>query len=92
MSCANSADTQDFHRQLKQDYVDLYLVHWPQAATSAEQAWASAALQPEEHPTFNETWADMEKVYEKGKAKAKAAWQRSVEVVRMLYIRERRCG
>ncbi|VDC01506.1 unnamed protein product [Peniophora sp. CBMAI 1063] len=46
------------------DYVDLYLIHWPQAIVDGK------TLQPEEHPTINDTWADMERVYEEGKAKS----------------------
>ena len=47
------------------DYVDLYLVHWPQAATADGKV-----LQPDEYPTINDTWADMEKEYESGRTKA----------------------
>lgn len=46
------------------DYVDLYLIHWPQART------ATGSLKPDEHPTINDTWADMEKAHASGKAKA----------------------
>ena len=51
-------------RALGTDYVDLYLIHWPQASTS------TSVFQPDEHPTINDTWADMEAVYKEGKAKA----------------------
>ncbi|KZV64310.1 Aldo/keto reductase [Peniophora sp. CONT] len=46
------------------DYVDLYLIHWPQASVD------SKALGPDDHPTINDTWADMEKVHADGRAKA----------------------
>ena len=46
------------------DYVDLYLVHWPQASMGGK------ALSPDEHPTVSETWEGMEQVYADGKAKA----------------------
>ncbi|KZV60972.1 Aldo/keto reductase [Peniophora sp. CONT] len=49
---------------LGMDYVDLYLVHWPQAVIDGK------TLQPDETPTINDTWADMEKVLASGKAKA----------------------
>ena len=51
------------------EYVDLYLMHWPQAAAETSD-WQKTALQPDEHPTFNETWADMELAFKEGKAKA----------------------
>ncbi|VDC01484.1 unnamed protein product [Peniophora sp. CBMAI 1063] len=50
--------------KLGMDYVDLYLVHWPQASLDGR------ALAPDEHPTINDTWEGMEKVYKDGKAKA----------------------
>ncbi|KZV61840.1 Aldo/keto reductase [Peniophora sp. CONT] len=50
------------------DYVDLYLMHWPQA--TATEDWFGPHLPPGEFPTFNDTWAGLEKVYEKGKARA----------------------
>ncbi|KZV64314.1 Aldo/keto reductase [Peniophora sp. CONT] len=51
-------------------YVDLYLMHWPQAALESE--WPGKALQPDEHPTFNETWSDMEKEFLDGDGRVKA--------------------
>ncbi|KAF7317772.1 Aado keto reductase [Mycena kentingensis (nom. inval.)] len=51
--------------KLQTDYVDLFLVHWPQALTDA-----GVALQPEESPTISETWKQMEEVFRAGKAKA----------------------
>ncbi|VDC01483.1 unnamed protein product [Peniophora sp. CBMAI 1063] len=50
------------------DYVDLYLMHWPQATLTSD--WPSKALQPDEHPTFNETWAEMENEFKHGKARS----------------------
>jgi glycerol 2-dehydrogenase (NADP+) len=52
------------------DYIDLYLMHWPQALIPNDDQsintmtgrWAS----PTESPTFNETWADMEKLLDTG--------------------------
>ena len=51
-------------RQFQLDYVDLYLVHWPQASVGGK------ALSPDEHPTVSETWEGVEKVYADGKATA----------------------
>ncbi|QKX58640.1 uncharacterized protein TRUGW13939_05765 [Talaromyces rugulosus] len=43
---------------LKLDYIDLFLMHWPQAFTED----GSRPLRPEESPTFVEVWQDMEKL------------------------------
>ncbi|KAH8118773.1 Aldo/keto reductase [Phellopilus nigrolimitatus] len=52
-------------RNLDIDYVDLYLMHWPQAANEKGEP-----LQPEEGPSFIETWLSMEKLLETGKVKS----------------------
>ncbi|EJD41241.1 Aldo/keto reductase [Auricularia subglabra TFB-10046 SS5] len=46
------------------DYIDLYLMHWPQAHDESGNA-----LPPETSPTFVETWHEMEKLLETGKVK-----------------------
>ncbi|KAJ3002430.1 hypothetical protein NUW54_g5852 [Trametes sanguinea] len=43
------------------DYVDLYLMHWPMAFDESGRT-----LQPEESPTFVETWLEMEKTLDAG--------------------------
>ncbi|KAI5117866.1 hypothetical protein M0805_006568 [Coniferiporia weirii] len=45
-------------------YIDLYLMHWPQANSGDK------VCSPEEHPTFVETWLEMEKLLETGKVKS----------------------
>ncbi|ETW77723.1 hypothetical protein HETIRDRAFT_435767 [Heterobasidion irregulare TC 32-1] len=57
------------------DYVDLYLIHWPQAMKfysddNSMPRTASGDLEVVEFPTFVETWAAMEQVLASGKAKA----------------------
>lgn len=50
-----------FERSLKAldiEYIDLWLMHWPQGLQDGR------ALKPDESPTPNETWAEMVKVYE----------------------------
>ncbi|EPQ57622.1 aado/keto reductase [Gloeophyllum trabeum ATCC 11539] len=49
------------------DYVDLFLMHWPQALK--ENGWWEA-LKPHERPTFVDTWRDMEKLLPTGKVKS----------------------
>ncbi|KAL0947736.1 hypothetical protein HGRIS_013819 [Hohenbuehelia grisea] len=52
-------------QRLGTDYVDLFLVHWPQALTDAGDA-----LQPDQSPTLLETWRQMESLVDAGKAKS----------------------
>lgn len=55
------------------EYIDLYLMHWPQAQlASADPAsgFGGNFLQPDESPTIHETWADMVKLLETGKVRA----------------------
>ncbi|KAI0662455.1 Aldo/keto reductase [Cubamyces menziesii] len=47
------------------EYVDLYLMHWPMACDESGKT-----LQPDESPTFVETWKAMEELFKTGKAKA----------------------
>ncbi|KAI0336214.1 Aldo/keto reductase [Cubamyces sp. BRFM 1775] len=51
--------------KLGEDYVDLYLMHWPMAYDEAGKS-----LQPDESPTFVETWEAMEELLSTGKARA----------------------
>ncbi|PFH47760.1 hypothetical protein AMATHDRAFT_77044 [Amanita thiersii Skay4041] len=52
-------------RKLGLDYVDLYLMHWPQALREDGTAYA-----PHESPTFVETWRDMETLLDTGKVRS----------------------
>ncbi|EIN09222.1 aado/keto reductase [Punctularia strigosozonata HHB-11173 SS5] len=47
------------------DYVDLYLVHWPLAVDPD----TGRTLQPDEHPTIADTWAQMETLLLTGKTR-----------------------
>lgn len=59
---------------LDMDYVDLYLVHWPQSLPYHESGELvknpDGTLKTLETPTFVDTWAEMEEILESGKAKA----------------------
>ncbi|KAF3761954.1 aldo/keto reductase, partial [Cryphonectria parasitica EP155] len=46
------------------EYIDLYLMHWPQAIRDGQ------TLQPDESPTIHETWAEMVKLLDTGKVRA----------------------
>lgn len=57
-------------KKLQLDYVDLYLMHWPQGKDSDGKAYGDEVSEGK-GPTFSETWREMEdKVYKTGKAKA----------------------
>lgn len=64
--------------KLNIEYIDLWLLHWPQGFTSPEGGFGSGdvcGLEHQKHlgPTFNETWAKMEEIFlnsHKGKVKA----------------------
>jgi len=45
-------------------YIDLFLMHWPQAIRDGQK------ISPDESPTFVETWLDMEKLVDTGKVKS----------------------
>ncbi|KAF7431068.1 hypothetical protein PC9H_006786 [Pleurotus ostreatus] len=51
--------------KLGTSYVDLFLMHWPQALTKTGEA-----LPPDASPTIAETWREMEILVETGKAKS----------------------
>ncbi|KDN37179.1 hypothetical protein RSAG8_10311, partial [Rhizoctonia solani AG-8 WAC10335] len=58
-----------FEKSLKEldiEYIDLYLIHWPMARLGSMEG---KVYQPEESPTFVETWLAMEKLLETGKVK-----------------------
>ncbi|KAJ7920268.1 NADP-dependent oxidoreductase domain-containing protein [Mycena leptocephala] len=78
--------------RLDVDYVDLYLMHWPQALTypagydlppTVEEIWTSWKLD-EEH-TFNETWAEMERLHASGKARAIGVSNFSIKTLEELF-------
>ncbi|KAF8325937.1 Aldo/keto reductase [Amanita rubescens] len=53
-------------RKLGIEYVDLYLMHWPQALKVNELGDAYA---PDQSPTFIETWVSMQNLLASGKVK-----------------------
>ncbi|KAK0448422.1 NADP-dependent oxidoreductase domain-containing protein [Desarmillaria tabescens] len=70
--------TESFELSLKNlgvEYVDLYLMHWPMAIPY-KGPWldlpygADGSVITVDSPTFNESYAEMEKIYASGRAKA----------------------
>ncbi|KAJ7039113.1 Aldo/keto reductase [Mycena alexandri] len=60
--------------RLNTGYIDLYLLHWPQASMGevdfSQINAPNMALTPEESPTFLETWKEIEKLLDTGKVKS----------------------
>ncbi|KAG8956362.1 hypothetical protein FRC04_004443 [Tulasnella sp. 424] len=61
------------------EYIDLYLMHWPQAQDSNGKT-----LQPEESPTYVETWKEMEKLLDTGKVKSIGVSNFSIKTLEVL--------
>ncbi|KAF8658423.1 hypothetical protein AX16_001974 [Volvariella volvacea WC 439] len=68
---------ESFNESLKAlgtDYVDLYLMHWPQVVVYEEGNWmprnADGSLKTQSSPTFHDTWRRMEQIYKSGRARA----------------------
>lgn len=51
-------------KALDLEYIDLWLMHWPQGFQG------DRCIQPDEHPTYHETWAEMVKTLDTGKVRA----------------------
>ncbi|EIN09898.1 Aldo/keto reductase [Punctularia strigosozonata HHB-11173 SS5] len=56
-------------KRLDTEYIDLYLMHWPQAVIKGTN-WFDPPVQPEESPTYVETWKEMEKLLATGRVKS----------------------
>jgi len=65
---------------LQMEYLDLYLVHWPQAQ-SHDQEWGNKALSPEQSPTVAETWAQMERLLDTGKVRSIGVSNFSIKIL-----------
>ncbi|KAF7343205.1 Aldo/keto reductase [Mycena venus] len=73
------------------DYVDLYLMHWPQALeyptgydlpSTPEEIFGG--FQVAETPTFNDTWAEFERLHASGKARAIGVSNFSIKTLEQL--------
>ncbi|KAF8178540.1 Aldo/keto reductase [Mycena galopus ATCC 62051] len=70
---------QESLQKLNVGYVDLYLLHWPQASIKGK------VLGPEEHPTFIETYKEMEKLLETGQVKTIGVSNFSIKTLQELW-------
>ncbi|GLB41058.1 putative aldo/keto reductase family protein [Lyophyllum shimeji] len=66
-------------QKLGVEYVDLYLMHWPQAERESGEV-----IPPEGSPTFVDTWKDMEKLVESGKARSIGVSNFSIKNLKVL--------
>ncbi|THU85055.1 aado/keto reductase [Dendrothele bispora CBS 962.96] len=66
------------------EYIDLYLMHWPQAYPPGEPFWSQTALPPDEKPTLIDCWKDMEKLLETGKVKTLGVSNFSIKILERL--------
>ncbi|KAF9265104.1 Aldo/keto reductase [Marasmius fiardii PR-910] len=73
---------------LDMDYVDLYLIHFPQSLPYQESDELvknpDGTLKTLETPTFVDVWAEMEEILESGKAKAIGVSNFSVKTLEIL--------
>ncbi|KAJ6558436.1 aldo/keto reductase [Mycena vulgaris] len=69
---------EDSLKKLGVEYVDLYLMHWPMAVLNGK------VLSPEEHPTFIETYKEMEKLVQTDKVKAIGVSNFSIKTLEQL--------
>ncbi|KAG9106203.1 hypothetical protein FRC07_008926, partial [Ceratobasidium sp. 392] len=67
-------------KNLGLEYVDLYLIHWPQAVDPETER----SLQPEDHPTYVETWKAMEALVPTGKVKSIGVSNFSIKTLEVL--------
>ncbi|TFK75467.1 aado/keto reductase [Pluteus cervinus] len=65
-------------KRLDCEYVDLYMLHWPQGTVDGK------TLSPDEHPTFVETYKEMEKLFETGKVKSLGVSNLSIKTLAQL--------
>ncbi|KAF9487944.1 reductase AKOR2 [Pleurotus eryngii] len=87
----HSRVAQSFQESLKNlglDYVDLYLVHWPQRVVLEEgndfPKHPDGSIKTVESPSFNEVWADVEKLLDTGKVRAIGVSNFSVKTLETL--------
>jgi len=70
---------EDSLKRLDCEYIDLYLVHWPNAQ-KADGSW----YRPDESPTYVETWKEMEKLLDTGKVRTIGVSNFSVKTFEVL--------
>ncbi|KAI0686536.1 Aldo/keto reductase [Earliella scabrosa] len=74
-----AASLQESLDKLEVDYVDCYLMHWPQAYTEDNKP-----IPHDQSPTYVETWRDMEKLLETGKVRSIGVSNFSIKLLDVL--------
>ncbi|VDK57450.1 unnamed protein product [Anisakis simplex] len=76
-------------KDLQTDYVDLYLIHSPTSTMPSPEGFrmysGANQIQKHDHVDLTKTWQAMEKVYEKGLAKAIGLSNFNVEQIQNIY-------
>ncbi|KAJ6613509.1 Aldo/keto reductase [Mycena sp. CBHHK59/15] len=67
-------------KELDCEYIDMYLMHWPQSLNTE----GTKILQPDESPTYVETWLEMEKLLKTGKVKSIGVSNFSIQTLDVL--------
>ncbi|PSS31102.1 hypothetical protein PHLCEN_2v2358 [Hermanssonia centrifuga] len=65
-------------KKLDCEYIDLYLMHWPQAVLNDK------VIREDEHPTYVNTWKEMEKLLDTGKVKSIGVSNFSIKTLEVL--------
>ncbi|KAJ7837816.1 NADP-dependent oxidoreductase domain-containing protein [Mycena olivaceomarginata] len=79
-------------RKLGLDYVDLYLLHWPQTVeypngydTPTSPSEMFLDVKTVDTPTFNDTWAELEALHTSGRARAIGVSNFSIKTLEQLF-------
>jgi len=65
-------------KKLNCEYIDLFLIHWPQATSNGK------SLQPDQSPTYVETWKAMEELLDTGKVRSIGVSNFSIKTLEVL--------
>jgi len=81
---------EDSLKALRVDYIDLFLVHWPQALVYEKGSTSlprnpNGTVKVREDINFNQAWTEMEKLLETGKVKAIGVSNFSIKTLEQLF-------
>jgi len=67
------------------EYIDLYLVHWPQSVIYEDEENPLETYKIVDSPTFHDSWAELEKLLASGKVKAIGVSNFSIKTLEELF-------